>query len=407
MIAGGREVKGWRGGGDGVADGLSNGYDRPPSGLVEGGYEDGANAQDDGEDDGCFGGGGRSGLNGVNGPREPDETAMQSKKPTGVKGATVLLGGGELLSLTTVLSLNASCFMEATGKRFKEFAILVKGLKKKPDIIVVTELGGYSGVVSIQSKMRGPLAPYGVASSQRPQGSGTKQAGAGILLLYKREKFRCEDLPLSDVSQAPLLSGYVRSFCLWRKQAPSVPPLVVTVAYVPPQFAYIRELRSEALKVLPKIAEEVKRVRSESQYIVVAHVNAADGCIDLPTSLSKVIPMSDIATTLVPNGTPFEVAGKVGIRFVRLLDGSVTHQWQKIKAVSKTSLQGRSLSLGMAAVGMLPCMGVSEHIRPSTLRNVMRNAHIWSFVYVNAPDCQVRMMRYMCHRRVYIVALRI
>ena len=58
----------------------------------------------------------------------------------------------------------------------------------------------------------------------------------------------------------------------------------------------------EALKVLPKIVEEVKRVGCGSQQIVVAHVNAADGCIDLPTSLSKVIPMSDIATTLKPSG---------------------------------------------------------------------------------------------------------
>ncbi len=198
-------------GGDGAAVGL-NGYGRPPSGLVEGVHEDGANAQDE---DG-----------GGDGPWEPDKPAVQPKNPIGVKGTTVLPGGGELLSLTKVLSLNASCLMESTGRRLKEFAILVKGMKEKPDIIAVTELGGYSGVISIKSKMHGPLAGYGVASSQRPQGSGTKQAGAGILLLYKREKFRCEDLPLPDVSQGPLLSGYVRTFCLWRKQTPSVPPLV-------------------------------------------------------------------------------------------------------------------------------------------------------------------------------------
>ena len=107
---------------------------------------------------------------------------------------------GELVSLTIVLSLNASGLMEAYGKRFKEFAILVKGLKEKPDIIVVTELGGYSGVVPIKSKMVGPLASYGATFSQKPLGSGKKQAGAGILLLYKREKFKCEDLPLLDVS---------------------------------------------------------------------------------------------------------------------------------------------------------------------------------------------------------------
>jgi len=303
---------------------------------------------------------------GVNGSQEPDKPAMQPKRPVAGEGATIAHCSGELLSLTTVLSLNASCLMESSGRRFREFAVFVKGLKEKPDIIVVTELGGFSGIVPIQPKMRGPLSPYGVASSQRPQGSGTKQAGAGILLLYKREKFRCEDLPLPDVSQGPLLSGYVRTFCLWRKQTLSVPPIVITVAYVPPQLKYVSELRKEALKALPKIAEEVKRVRSESQYIVVAHVNAADGCIDLPTSLSKIIPMSDIATTLKSSETPFDVRGNVGMRFVRLPDGVVIHQRQKIKSVSKTTPQGRTLNLNMAAAGMLPSMGVSEHIRPST-----------------------------------------
>ncbi len=352
--------------GGGAADGLSTGYGRPPSGLVGGGLEDGASARDDGVGDGCRGDGGRAGFGDVNGPCESDKRAVQPKTSIEVKGVTVLPGGGELLSLVKVLSLNASCLMESTGRRFKEFAILVKGMKEKPDIIAVTELGGYSGVISIKSKMHGPLAGYGVASSQRPQGSGTKQAGAGILLLYKREKFRCEDLPLPDVSQGPLLSGYVRTFCLWRKQTPSVPPLVVTVAYVPPQRANIRELRSEALKTLPKIAEEVKRLRSESQYILIAHVNAADGCIDLPTSLSKVIPMSEIAMNLAPIETPFNVTGNVGMRLARLPDGSVTHQRQKIESVSRTSPQGISLSLKMAATGMLPCTGISEHIRPST-----------------------------------------
>ena len=161
-----------RGGGDGVAsaDGLGSGYGRPPSGLVEGGCKDSANlscarvsecdgnaggcdARNVGGDGGCFGDDGGFDVGAVNGSQEPDKPAMQPKKSGGAEGVTVMLGDGELLSLTTVLSLNASCLMEASGRRFKEFAILVKGLKERPDIIVVTELGGYSGVVSIQSKM--------------------------------------------------------------------------------------------------------------------------------------------------------------------------------------------------------------------------------------------------------------
>lgn len=61
---------------------------------------------------------------GVNGSREPDKPAMQPKRPVEVEGATVVQCSGELLSLTTVLSLNASCLMESSGRRFREFAVL-------------------------------------------------------------------------------------------------------------------------------------------------------------------------------------------------------------------------------------------------------------------------------------------
>ena len=171
------------GGGDDAACGMDS-YCRPPSGIVVRGvgYELGLSSLDmrkselvgdvepdqdgrsGGEDDtGCCGG------CGVNGSLEPVKSATQSEEPVGVEGATVVPGDGELLSLTTVVSLKASCLMEASGRRLKEFAIVVKGLKEKPDIIVVTELGGFSGAAPIQPKMRGHLSLYGVASSQRPQ----------------------------------------------------------------------------------------------------------------------------------------------------------------------------------------------------------------------------------------------
>ena len=76
--------------------------------------------------------------------------------------------------------------------------------------------------------------------------------------------------------------------------------------------------------------------------------------------------MSDIAAALEPSESLFKVGGKMGMQFVRQPDGSVLHRWQKVKSVSETSPQGRALNLKMAAVGMLPCTGVSEHIRPST-----------------------------------------
>ena len=57
---------------------------------------------------------------------------------------------------------------------------------------------------------------------------------------------------------------------------------------------------------------------------------------------------------------------KNGMQFVHQLDGSVLYWRQKVKSVSATSLLGRTLSLQMAAAEMLLCIGVSEHIRPST-----------------------------------------
>ena len=131
-------------------------------------------------------------------------------------------------------------------------------------------------------------------------------------------------LPLPETSRV-LLSGYVRSFCLWRKQNASVPPLVVTVAYIPPERADIHELRMEGLKMLPKIVDEIKRSRPGSQQMVVAHVNAADGCIDLPTSLSEVVPMCEVAL-LEPDASVFNVGGRYGMQFVRQPDGNVIHR---------------------------------------------------------------------------------
>ena len=67
----------------------------------------------------------------------------------------------------------------------------------------------------------------------------------------------------------------------------------------------IHEVRKAGLKALPKIAEEVKRVRSGSQHILVAYVNAADGCIDLPTSLSKCDPYQRYSSSS-SSGTEWE-----------------------------------------------------------------------------------------------------
>ena len=62
--------------------------------------------------------------------------------------------------------------------------------------------------------------------------------------------------------------------------------------------------------MLPKIVDEIKRARPGSQQIVVAHVNASDGCIDLPTSLSEVVPVCEVAL-LEPDVNVFNMGGDV------------------------------------------------------------------------------------------------
>ena len=220
---------------DGAAGDLGVG---PPSGLASGsGKDDGRRSDDDGsdsgddglggdepEDDGGLDGGdensGRANDNDDNGDDDGNGelNVLPESGHGAVEEAVVGRNVGNVLSLTTVFSINASVLMESSGNRFKDLMKYVKGFKEDaPDIIAVTEMGGYSGVAKIHEKMVGPLRKYKAVYSQRPLGSGNKQAGAGILLLYKREKFKCGDLPLPGVCPV-LFSGYVRSFCLWRKQ---------------------------------------------------------------------------------------------------------------------------------------------------------------------------------------------
>ena len=91
----------------------------------------------------------------------------------------------------------------------------------------------------------------------------------------------------------------IYALCVYGKQYPHLPPLVVTAAYIPPVRSGMyaeqnRELRSEGLSAIPKIVDHVK-ARGDSHHIIVAHVNASDGCMDLKTTLSKSVPMSQVA----------------------------------------------------------------------------------------------------------------
>ena len=69
----------------------------------------------------------------------------------------VVLNGLPLLCQTKMLVVNAAGLVEGTGDKFRAFHKMVKDLDPKPDIIVVHELGGYSGAEKIQFKLVGAL----------------------------------------------------------------------------------------------------------------------------------------------------------------------------------------------------------------------------------------------------------
>ena len=120
----------------------------------------------------------------------------------------------------TMMVTNAACLMEKTGEKFKAFYKMVKNLDLKPDVIVVHELGGYSGEDRVRFKLVGVLKQYSCVYTQKPRvDSGAHKAGAGVMLLFKRELFREEVMNLpSNVEKPQLLDGHIRTVCLWRKQ---------------------------------------------------------------------------------------------------------------------------------------------------------------------------------------------
>ena len=110
------------------------------------------------------------------------------------------------------------------------------------------------------------------------------------MLLYKLDQFKCDViLPPLSVEGADLLDGHIRTFCLWRKKVSYILPLLVTVAYVPPARPVDRAFRKIALSVIPQIVKWVSDLRRRSQHVIVTHVNAADGCVDLKTNLAAVL----------------------------------------------------------------------------------------------------------------------
>ena len=130
-------------------------------------------------------------------------------------------------------------------------------------------------------------------------------------------------------------------------------------------------MRLQGLHAVPALVEHVKRMWCGSQHVVVAHVNAPDTCQMLKTKMKDVIPMVQIAA-LPPFSEQPVFTGQPGMCFSRKLNGDVVHQRMKVKSVSKATVQGRKFFKEMACQGMLPMMGVSGRIQPSTWQRCTR-----------------------------------
>ena len=149
------------------------------------------------------------------------------------EGTIVEEDGGSIL--TTIMVLNARCLLEGTDRKFKDFCKFVKIIEPKPDIIVVHEVNGFSGETNIRKKITGALKIYGVVYSQRlKQHETVARAGGGIMCLFKKKLFSVITVGPPEGLDTTLLDGYVRTFCLFRRQYPGVLPLIVMVAYIPP-----------------------------------------------------------------------------------------------------------------------------------------------------------------------------
>ena len=218
------------------------------------------------------------------------ETAPRHTEPNAGNSIESL----HLLDSTTIMAVNAACLIESSGRRLRNFEILIASTVPRPDIIVVHELNGYSGRLNVRALLlRGALRSYACEFSQKPLVDGGKhKAGGGIAILYKKLKFKASVVSMTgDDEEVRMLDGHLGTFSLWRKELPHVPPLIVTVLYVPPKAsykaAYIRQLRSAAFKATLAMVDKIKIARKGSQHVIVAHANAADGLMDIGSNLSK------------------------------------------------------------------------------------------------------------------------
>ena len=85
-----------------------------------------------------------------------------------------------------------------------------------------------------------------------------------------------------------------------------------------------------------------------SQHVIVAHVNAADGCVDLKTNLAAVL-SSKCVEELPSVGVGYDSLGR-GMWFVRSEDGTVLHR-RDDEPILAPSVPGKKFSAELAKLG--------------------------------------------------------
>ena len=189
-----------------------------------------------------------------------------------------------------------------------------------PSLIMISETDGVARKSNLHAKL-GPdvCRRYNIRYSMRSTSltglplHARGRVGGGIALLVHRQlqmSIREMSLPV-DPAKDHLLDGHVR----WYRLDPLIArpgtrvlpspralhrPVLVTVAYVPPQGAWGKRVRSVCFDTMTAIDEQVMDLRQQEDVfaLTMEHSNHPDGGVDLPLDYSKLCTAAEMRAAL-------------------------------------------------------------------------------------------------------------